>query len=371
MDDLDLEDSLKTGGKETERVITATDQLSVAWFEAVLRESGALTGGSVAAYEIIPFKSDNSHTVRIRLDYTPDASGERPIYLFLKLCGGDNSHDFGVSEVEYYRQDYTGLADKPLLKCYSAVYSPEKASYHLLLEDLTGSHGPSWEKTGEGDYIFPVIEGLAKLHAYWWRGEKATPGYPVEDQLAKFLNHMESGPDLLIEELRGEVDDTTLDTARLIAERLPALLYARAQDANSFTLVHGDLNPGNILSPRPGFDGKTYLIDRQPFDWSLTTWLGVSDLAYAMVLWWEPEVRRLHEEKALSAYHAALVANGVAGYSMAQLRRDYQLCALQCIYIPFEWCLLESDRKNMDWVWKPEFRRVMAAVQDLNCLDLL
>jgi hypothetical protein len=357
--------------QETERVITATGQLSVEWFEAVLRESGALTGGSVAAFEVIPLKSDNSHAVRIRLDYSPDSGGERPAHLFLKLCGGDNSHAFGPSEVEYYRQDYPGLTGDPLLKCYSAVYSPEKASYHLLLEDLSATHGPAWDKTGEGDYIYPVVEGMAKLHAYWWPGPTATPGYPVAPQLAKFLDHMQGGPALLVEELRGEMDTATLATALLIAEKLPARLYARAQAPNGLTLVHGDLNPGNILTPRPGFSGKTYLIDRQPFDWSLTTWLAVSDLAYTVVLWWEPEVRRRHEEKFLAAYHAALVANGVTGYPMAQLRLDYRLCAMQCLYIPFEWCLLESDRKNMDWVWKPEFRRVMAAVQDLNCLDLL
>jgi hypothetical protein len=212
---------------------------------------------------------------------------------------------------------------------------------------------------------------MAKLHAHWWNGATPTPGDPVEAQLARFLGHMEGGLELLCEELKDEVDAAALDTARLIAQKLPARLYARARDLNGFALVHGDLNPGNILAPRPGFAGKTYLIDHQPFDWSLITWLAASDLAYATVLWWEPEVRRRHEEKFLAAYHAALLANGVTGYTMAQLRLDYRLCVLQCIYIPFEWCLLESDRKNMGWVWKPEFRRVLAAVQDLNCLDLL
>lgn len=360
--------------KESERVITAPGQLSADWFEAVLRQSGALTGGSVAAFRVDPLKSDNSHVVRIWLDYASGSSGELPARLFLKLCGGDNSHAFGPSEVEYYRRDYAGLTDAPLLKCYSAVYSPEKASYHLLLEDLTATHGPSWEKTARGDYIYPVAEGLGKLHSYWWSsraGRPASLGYPLDEQLAKFLNHMEGGPALLFEELKDEVDAASLETAQRLADRLPATLARRIKDPNGFTLVHGDLNPGNILSPLPGFEGKTYLIDRQPFDWSLATWLAASDLAYAMVLWLEPEVRREHEVKVLKTYYASLLAKGITGYTWEQLWLDYRLCAMQCIYIPFEWCLLESDRKNMDWVWKPEFRRVLAAVQDLNCLDLL
>ncbi len=360
--------------KEGEQVITAPDQLSAAWFEAVLRESGALSGGSVAAFRLDPLKSDNSHVLRIWLDYAPGSSGERPARLFLKLCGGDNSPAFGPSEVEYYRRDYAGLPDVPLIKCYSAVYSPEKASYHLLLEDLTATHGPNWEKTGHGGYIYPVADGLGKLHSYWWSSpttRAATPGGPVDEQLAKFLAHMEGGPALLFEELKDELDASSRETAQRLADRLPAALAARARDPNGFTLVHGDLNPGNILSPLPGFEGKTYLIDRQPFDWSLTTWLAVSDLAYAMVLWWEPALRREHEVEVLKTYYASLLAKGLTGYSWEQLWRDYRLCAMQCIYIPFEWCLLESDRKNMDWVWKPEFRRVLAAVQDLNGLDLL
>ena len=48
-------------------------------------------------------------------------------------------------------------------------------------------------------------------------------------------------------------------------------------DPNGFTIVHGDINPGNILYPVD--PGKVYFLDRQPFPWSLTTWLGVSDLS--------------------------------------------------------------------------------------------
>lgn len=44
---------------------------------------------------------------------------------------------------------------------------------------------------------------------------------------------------------------------------------------------------------------------------------------------------------------------------------------MQCIYIPFEWCLLENDRKKMRWLWEDEFRRVLVATQDLNCLEFL
>jgi hypothetical protein len=57
------------------------------------------------------------------------------------------------------------------------------------------------------------------------------------------------------------------------------------------------------------------IIDRQPFDWSLTTWLGAYDLAYAMVLDWPTELRRRWEMPVLQRYHAHLLERGVRGYT--------------------------------------------------------
>ena len=63
------------------------------------------------------------------------------------------------------------------------------------------------------------------------------------------------------------------------------------RDGNGFRLIHGDINPGNLLISHKGFD-PIYIIDRQPFDWSLTTWLGVYNLSYFIVHWWDIDTRR-------------------------------------------------------------------------------
>jgi len=69
------------------------------------------------------------------------------------------------------------------------------------------------------------------------------------------------------------------------------LIVAEQHDGNGFILIHGDVGHNNILVTRDG-DRPIYIIDRQPFDWSLTTWMGVNDLANALVLDWEVEIRR-------------------------------------------------------------------------------
>ena len=57
-----------------------------------------------------------------------------------------------------------------------------------------------------------------------------------------------------------------------------------------------------LIKSLPRGDRPIYLIDRQPFNWSLTTWLGVYDLAYAIVLDWPSELRERFEILTLERY---------------------------------------------------------------------
>jgi Ser/Thr protein kinase RdoA (MazF antagonist) len=134
-------------------------------------------------------------------------------------------------------------------------------------------------------------------------------------------------------------------------------------------LVHGDVNPGNVLLPRAGA-GPVYLIDRQPFEWSLTRWLGVSDLAYLMCAFWPAEQRRARERRMLSRYHAGLLALGVRGYDFDALWDDYRLCAMQTAHVAIEWCVLAGDRERMRWLWSAQLERAFAAMDDLGSATL-
>ena len=170
----------------------------------------------------------------------------------------------------------------------------------------------------------------------------------------------------MLESAAGEIDESWRDTLEEIFEMHPPRMLERTKRREGFTLVHGDVNPGNILSPIQGHR-PVYLIDRQPFDWSLTTWLGVSDVAYMMVHWWETERRRKLEIPVLKAYHTSLLRSGVTGYGWGELLGDYRLCAIQSLYVATEWCVAEEDRAKMKWVWLPQLKKAMAAYFDLRC----
>ena len=150
--------------------------------------------------------------------------------------------------------------------------------------------------------------------------------------------------------------------------RHPAALIARAADANGFTLIHGDAGAYNVLIPREG-ERPLYVIDRQPFDWSLTTWLGVYDLVYAMVIGWETAARRAWEWPVLRRYHDELRRRSVTDYPWERLVEDYRLTAAMGVYIVTEYC-----RGGVTPQWRifgpPELRRALTACDDLECAAL-
>jgi hypothetical protein len=145
-------------------------------------------------------------------------------------------------------------------------------------------------------------------------------------------------------------------------------MVRRTQNPNGFTIVHGDVNPGNVLYPIT--EGEVYFLDRQPFTWSLTTWLGVSDLSYLMVQYWDTEIRRSLEMPVLKEYHRQLIANGVSNYDWDQLFADYKLCVVQAVYTAVEWCIKTEDRERMRWLWGLELDRALRTFSDLDCAEL-
>ena len=101
--------------------------------------------------------------------------------------------------------------------------------------------------------------------------------------------------------------------------------------------------------PRRG-DRPIYIIDRQPFNWSLTTWLGAYDLAYALVLDWPTELRRQCELPILARYHA-------------------RLSVAMCVYVAMEYC---RGGINERWIHTTlaMLQRSLTACDDLGCRAL-
>jgi Ecdysteroid kinase-like family len=341
-------------------VITQVSQISREWLADKLREN-------VTAFHINIETSTNANNARISVQ-----TERGPKSLFLKMCRGQ----FGnPSEAHYCARDYADLPDAPIPTCYDAAYSAEQRAYHILMDDLTKTHRNSFEIAPTLAFGCAVAVGLAALHAHYWGEPRLAAigeAIPTQAKLDEHLRHIYPGLMPMLAAVGDELDAKSQAAIPAIFERHPAQLLARTANPIGFTLVHGDVNPGNILSPRSqNFEReRIYLIDRQPFDWSLTTWLGANDLSYMLVQWWPTELRRECEADVLRAYHAELVWRGMSNYSFDELWQDYRLCAPQNLFTCAHWCTDAEDIVKMRWVWLPKLQRVMAAYWDLRCDEL-
>ncbi len=357
----------------SDQVITNLEQVTAEWLTAVLHRSGALTQGAVVWFEADSGQGNWSTSGSLSLHYSSDAQGERPSHLFLKLVDADTGDGefFGSSEVDYYLRDYVEVPDAPLLRCYDGRYSAAIHRYHLLLEDVSATHKMACDQPPTLAYGLALAEAFAILHGRWWGAARlAEANAPLHDaaHIRRWVATGEPGAGHIIGQLAHELQPHWPAAIRDVFARHQQAMINRAQDLNGFTIMHGDAGCYNIMVPREG-ERPLYLIDRQPFDWGLTTWLGVYDLAYAIAMEWEVEVRRQWERPILRHYHETLSKRGVSGYSWEQLWDDYRLCVAMGVYIAVEYCR-GGLNQDTQWVWLPMLQKTLTACDDLHCAEL-
>ncbi|MCB9455136.1 MAG: phosphotransferase [Anaerolineaceae bacterium] len=354
-------------------LITSVEQVNELWLTHILEASGALYQGRVTKVDMLIDARELSTSVRLGITYSEDATGSKPTKLFLKLVTLDMEDEFfGPSEVNYYQRDYVGIHDAPIPRTYDAVYSEKQGRYHILMDDLSDTHMTARDRMPTLGYGMALAESLATLHAHWWgkiRLSEIDEHIPDAQAIQEFTDMGKLGASFIIATCEDELKAHWPEVINRIYVSHPHLMVQRTQDDVGFTLIHGDMNRNNILVPING-ERPLYLIDRQPFNWSLTVWLAVYDLAYAMVLYWDVKIRRALETHVLRHYHKCLIRQGITAYTWEQLWDDYRLCAMMGVYVATEWC---RSQLNMDThqYWMPMLQRTLTAVDDLQAANLL
>jgi hypothetical protein len=337
---------------------------------AALRKSGALDRGAVREVTVLN-RHDTivSHIIRLGLRYVGESAGA-PQSLILKIGNAAYAAtraDAGRREVDFYTRLAPNMPPQIVPRCFDGHFDEDTHAWHLLLEDLTDTHAVAadWPLPPSRDQAMAIVTTLGRWHASWWDhpdfGESVGTWMSIDDTaslMETFAGHYDRFADLLGDRLSEE--------RRILYRRFidkAASLFQRYHSHRNMTLVHGDAHTWNFLLPRAGVADTVRIFDFDQWRISAPT----SDLAYMMATQWYPERRQALERPLLHCYHDTLIAHGVTGYTRGALDQDYRLSVLFNITNPvWHW-----SANIWPVVWWNNLERVMMAVDDLGCEELL
>ena len=335
----------------------------------ILRRAGVLERGEVADVAVETSRDTLiSRVARLRLTYDGADGGPSHVFFKTRRDGLDQAlGEVGRKEVAFYDAVAVAAPAGLLPRCYEAVAAPT-GHWHLMLEDLTVSHEAlgEWPLPPSTERLVAAAAAHARFHAAWW--DDARLGVSIgafADESGALDRHLAAFPKD-VAAFADRLGDRLSAGRKAVYERLIAAaprLLGRYRSHRNLTLVHGDAHVWNALFPRDGRLGDVRLIDWDA--WRVDT--ATHDLAYMIAVHCFPDWRRRYERESLRRYHDALVAAGVGRYPFEALWEDYRQSVLWQIATP----MWQANHGLGPWIWWNHLERIMSAVQDLGCLELL
>ena len=333
---------------------------------AALCQSGAVEAARVSHVAVIgAWKKLRSHTLRLSLSYERPAA-DAPASVILKMghLGSDGrSAHANQREISFYRDVAWAAPLAP--HCFAAVEATDTSVWHVLLEDLTDSHfiATAWPLPPARAQYESIVQALAHFHAAGWDSPRlgvSVGSWRDTDASNRELRDFEQMFGRFTDRFGELIPPERRELYRRLLGQAPRLLE-RYHSHRNLTVIHGDAHPWNFFLPRD--TESVRLIDWE--NWSIDT--ATDDLAYLMAMLWYPDRRRRMERPLLDLYHAALLDNGVKGYDRDALADDYRLSVLWLIMRPVG----QAMHNIGPAVWWNNLERIMLAVDDLGCRDLL
>lgn len=316
---------------DTLKIPQAPSSITPDWLTQALRCAGVVNDAKVMAIDVHPIAVGSGfvgQTARLTIEYDEQEVGA-PATAFAKLSSADPAvrqqlRRVGLYETEagFYR-DIAALPNFPLPtpRPYLSLYDEGTGECLLLLEDLGGAEfGDNLAGCSATDAQLAVRQ-LGCLHARYWEdpGLKQLPwlrslGDEAEVRIGLYRT--------MLPRFEQRCVDMRIPGMQEFARRLGELLprYVAQLSSRPQTLTHGDFRADNFafVATREGRDVTV-------FDWQVARRAsGPRDLAYFLSGSLPVEQRRATEESLLKVYHEALLADGVEGYPIEDLRQDVQ-----------------------------------------------
>jgi hypothetical protein len=361
------------------QIITNASQLTAGWLTETLLRNGHLRQGSVTKISIDTFQSFFADFYRLQITYSGDAQPSRlPARMILKVsfanaadaAGNGQVLEMGRAEVLAYRKLQAAMSKgpgAPFPRCFEAAINEETGRSHLLLEDLSDTHVCGNTKEDIAVWQWErAAETLAKFHAFWWENEAL--GQMGQLLTVADIDAIEARMKTDLPKFFAGMGAEITPAIRALYEKalafLPGFWRKRYTHLRRNTLIHGDAHSWNFLFPKEAKNGRAYMIDLA----TLRVRPPTNDLAYLMAMKWNRDPRARLEMPLLRHYHAALTGLGIEEYSWEDCLLNYRYSILTHLFTPVGQCAGEFLSPD---IWQANFRRLIAACEDLNCEELL
>ena len=309
---------------------------------------------------------------RLAVSYDPPAAG--PATMVLKLPHTmpvsrqiADAFRFYLREVRFYE---VVAARTPLdtPDCYYSAFDDASGDFVLLIEDL-GARRMVDQVEGVGpDDARAVVTALARHHAFWWqRAELAT-----WDWAARIIDP--PNPQALVPALEASwpiveanfadcLPEPMFEAAATFSQHIVGLMEQLSEPPVTF--LHGDSRLDNFF-----FDGSAPGVG--VVDWQICgVGRGPYDVAYFLSQSMQPDHRKQHERDLVRAYHDALVAGGVTGYSFEDCWTDYRKAVLFVAVYPLNAGSVDLVNARAVELFKMMLQRSAQAIIDLDALEFL
>ena len=354
------------------KIITDEKEITPMLIEGILRNTKSLEQVEVKEIKIMRTSSTiTSNICFIQVNYSNESPKTAPKRFFLKMSKKEYDPEVGRKEVIFYNSIANQIGALPVIPCYDAKFNEKTQRWHILLEDISITHFQT-------EYPLPptnincerYIEGLGKLHAFWWDDEHLEEFIGKNHWIKNFdyekrVNDQEKLLQKFLNFIGNRISKPRKNILNNSIEFTIRYRWECHKEEKNLTLCHGDAHAWNAFYPKGSIDGKLYLSDWQYYH----VFKGMADVAYFMGLHWHPERRKRLEKVLLRKYHEILKESGINNYSWEECYNDYRSAIVLSIHLCPIWQW--TTKKVPAYVWWYNLENLLSAFEDLNCNELL
>ncbi len=308
-------------------LITSPDQITAEWLTRRLRDGGFLPHYHVSDVRLVgreEGESETRYTLRIRYS---DLSVARslPDSMILKVYQAgyalaDREVTFYTTLLPALRLAF-GAGDLSIGDGYDACYDVDADQSHVLIGGLPSGYKAHHEPFPPTRRHFAELaNALAKIHACFWQDDRlghtidlAMTEARLEDRLAR----QRDGFERFLSHGMIHVNPDHRAALNAFAGRMPADLRERLLAGRNLTVIHNNLEPGNLV-----YSHRACRI----LNWKhWRSGLAAEDLATMIAFHWPPAKRKFEEPRFLQRHWAESGRKGLSDYPYDDFLRDYRI----------------------------------------------